>query len=205
MHKEERQMSKNDTPKEIRIAECRAAAPEQDQDGAMVIEGYAIKFNSPATHYGFTETVDPIALSGTDMRDVPLKYNHMDSVLIMARTRNGSLTLTVDEVGLFIRATLIDTQSNRDAYKAIQAGLLDKMSFAFTVGRDDWDYSLNTRRILAIDKLFDVSVVDTPFYDSTSIYARALQQLESGKRALESGKPEQVQLERIRNRNLLKL
>ena len=47
------------------------------------------------------------------------------------------------------------------------------MSFAFTVDKDEYDYDTDTRKILSIDKLFDVSVVDTPFYDSTSVYARS--------------------------------
>ena len=106
------------------------------------------------------------------MSDVPLKYNHEDSHLVIARTRNHSLELKKDEKGLLIRAELIDTQSKIDIYKSIKAGLIDKMSFAFTVREDNYDYDTDTRRILDIDRLYDVSVVDIPFYDSTSVYAR---------------------------------
>ena len=173
---------------ERRIAELRAVEPPQDTPEKMVVEGYAIVFDTPATQYGFTETIDRNALVGTDMKDVPMKYNHNDSVLIMARTRNNSLQFTVDDRGLFIHAELIDTQSNRDLYKSIQAGLLDKMSFAFTTSQEEWNYDTDTRRVLTIDKLYDVSVVDTPFYDTTSIYARALKSLDSGKKALENEK-----------------
>ena len=137
----------------------------------MIIEGYAITFNSPATH-GYTEIISDRALDNTDMSDVPLKYNHEDSHLIMARTRNKSLELKKDEKGLLIKAELIDTQSNKDIYKSIKAGLIDKMSFAFTVRGDEYDYDTDTRTITDIDKLYDVSVVDMPFYDSTSVYAR---------------------------------
>ena len=120
----------------------------------------------------------------------------------MARTRNNSLELKKDEKGLYMRATLIDTQSNKDIYKSIKSGLLDKMSFAFIVDKDEYDYDTDTRKILSIEKLFDVSVVDMPFYDATSVYARGLeasdfeekrQQLreqEEQKRALETKKKE---------------
>ena len=59
------------------------------------------------------------------------------------------------------------------------------MSFAFTCLRMAthglWkDESI--REVTNIDKLYDVSVVDTPFYDSTSIYARSLELLDSEKR-----------------------
>ena len=107
------------------------------------------------------------------MTDVCMKYNHEDNYLLLARTRNKSLLLEVDDKGLKIKAKLIDTSSNRDIYKSIQAGLLDKMSFAFTVAEDEWNYEKNIRVIKKIDKLFDVSVVDVPFYDSTEIFARS--------------------------------
>lgn len=167
--------------KSIRNFEFRALDDEK-----MVIEGYPITFESPATH-GFTEIIDRHALDNCDMSDVPLKYNHEDSHLIMARTRNGSLKLDVDEKGLHMVAELIDTQSNRDIYASIKAGLIDKMSFAFTVRGDEYDYDTDTRRITDIDRLYDVSVVDMPFYDSTSVSARSfddeyMKQIESYKR-----------------------
>ena len=88
-----------------------------DDDDKMVVEGYAVTFNSPATH-GYTEIISDKALDDTDMSDVPLKYNHEDSHLIMARTRNKSLELTKDEKGLFIRAELIDTQRHLQVNKS---------------------------------------------------------------------------------------
>lgn len=157
--------------KEIRLLNVELRTPDNEED-KMIIEGYAITFNSPATH-GYTEIIDEKALDNTDMSDVPLKYNHEDSHLLLARTRNKSLELKVDEKGLFIRAELIDTQSNKDVYKCIKAGLIDKMSFAFTTRGDEYDYDTDTRRITDIDRLYDVSVVDIPWYDSTSIYARS--------------------------------
>lgn len=176
---------------EQRFVEMRAVNDEE-----MIIEGYAITFEQPATHsmgkYTLTETIKRGALDEADMSDVPLRYNHDDSVMIMARTRNNSLELIVDSVGLKIRAKLIDTKSNVDLYKSIKAGLIDKMSFAFTVaeGGDKRTYSddgyKTTREIYKIDRLYDVSVVDTPFYDTTNVYARSIELLESGNARLES-------------------
>lgn len=167
---------------EIRML-AQNLAVRSENDDKMIVEGYAVVFDSPATH-GFTEIVDRNAFNGCDMKSVPLKYNHDDSHLIIASTKNNSMSLTVDDIGLKIRAELIDTTSNIDIYKSIRAGLLDKMSFAFTVSEEDWDYSTDTRRILRIDRLYDVSVVDMPFYDTTSIYARALDTLNKGKNTL---------------------
>lgn len=183
-------MSKNKEC-ERRLIEIRAVDNTEDR---MLVEGYAITYDKPATHqYGnrkFTETIKRGALDNTDMKDVPMRYNHNDNVMIMARTRNKSLRLIKDDVGLKIEADLLDTQSNRDLYKGIQEGLIDKMSFAFTVadGGDSWTFGENetTRDVTNIARLYDVSVVDTPFYDSTSIYARSLELLDSEEKRLDS-------------------
>ena len=118
----------------------------ENNENKMIIEGYAIVYDQPATHqYGsrkFTETICRGALDNTDMKDVPLRYNHNDSWMVIARTRNNSLQLIKDEKGLKIRAELIDTQSNKDIYKSIEARLIDGMSFSFTVADngDEWSY-----------------------------------------------------------------
>lgn len=176
---------------EQRFVEMRAV---DNSEGKMVIKGYAITYDQPATHeYGsrkFTEIIKRGALDYTDMKDVPLRYNHNDTWCIMARTRNNSLQLIKDEKGLKIIADLIDTQNNRDIYKSIQEGLIDKMSFAFTVADrgDNWSYGENEtiREVININKLYDVSVVDTPFYDTTSVYSRSFELLENNLKQLES-------------------
>ena len=165
-----------------------------DENKKMIVEGYAIVFDEETLigdeDRGFIEVIDKGALASTNMKDVPFKYNHNDVTLILARTRNGSLSLEVDEKGLKIRAELIDTTSNVDIYKSIVAGLLDKMSFAFTVKSQSWDKSgkLPKRTITAIDRLFDVSVVDLPAYDQTSIQAsaRSLELADAELKALEN-------------------
>ena len=177
--------------KEIRmLTDVQFRAEEQEEK--MIIEGYAITFNSPATHWGMTEIISDRALDNCDMSDVPLKYNHDDSHLIMARTRNGSLKLEKDSVGLKIIAELIDTQSNRDIFKSIKSGLLDKMSFAFTTKEESYDYDTDTRTILDIDKLYDVSVVDLPYYDSTSVFARKLDNSEEYVKNIQKEKRERL-------------
>ena len=147
-------------------------AIDDSQDQKMLIQGYAIRFNEPAIFnfdgVEYREVIDPRALDKTDMRDVPLRYNHSDNVMVMARTRNKTLQLIKDEQGLRILADLANTTAGRDLYELIKRGDVDKMSFAFTVTKDDYDRETRTRTILAIDKIFDVSAVDTPAYESSS-------------------------------------
>ena len=170
---------------------CEVRALEENDE--MVIEGYAVVFNTPATH-GFTEIINENAFNNADMRDVCLKYNHDDSYLILARTRNNSLLLNVDDKGLKIRAKLIDTQQNKDIYKMVKEGLLDKMSFGFTVNNESWDYETDTRTVLGIEKLYDVSIVTTPFYDTTEVYARSQEEFEKEKEQYNKLKLEKAKL-----------
>lgn len=173
--------------KETRFAELRL----HEDDGKMILEGYAIVFEQETLigdeERGFKEIISKDALTEAIMKDVPMKYNHMDSFLILARTKNKSLNLSVDEKGLKVYAELLDTTTNSDVYKMVRAGLLDKMSFAFTVKKQSWDRKgdIPLRRIEKIDRLFDVSVVDLPAYDGTSIYSRSLDLVETELRALE--------------------
>ena len=151
--KEEMKMDK--TKIENRLADVEF---KESEDNKMVLEGYALVFNQETLigdeENGFIESIDRNALANANLKDVPMKYNHNDSFLIIARTRNNSLQLMVDEIGLKVRA-----------------GLLDKMSFAFTVSSQKIDRSgsIPKRTITGIDRLYDVSVVDLPAYDQTSI------------------------------------
>lgn len=154
--------------KEIRKLDLQFRA-EETEDNKMEIKGYAAVFNSPET-YSYTEVIDSKAFDGADMSDVVLRYNHNDSFMVLARTRNHSLGLNVDEKGLFIDATLQDDiTDHRNIFNAIKSGLIDKQSFAFTVDEDNYDYDTDTRTITKIGKVFDVSVVDQPFYNATDV------------------------------------
>lgn len=154
--------------KEIRKLDMQFRA-EPNDDGKMEIKGYAVVFNSPET-YDYTEVISDKALDETDMSDVVLRYNHNDSFMVLARTRNKSLKLEKDSTGLMIDATLQDDiTDHRNIYNAIKSGLIDKQSFAFSVEEDEYDYETDTRTITKIGKLFDVSVVDQPFYNATDV------------------------------------
>ena len=154
--------------KEIRKLDLQFRA-EDTEDGKMEIKGYAAVFNSPET-YGYTEVISERAFDEADMSDVVLRYNHNDSFMVLARTRNKSLDLNVDEKGLYMDARLQnDITEHKNIFNAIKSGLIDKQSFAFVVDEDEYDYDTDTRTITKIGKVFDVSVVDQPFYNATDV------------------------------------
>ena len=184
--------------KEVRKLDMQFTA-ETTEDNKMEIKGYAAVFNSPET-YSYTEVIDSKAFDGADMSDVVLRYNHNDSFMVLARTRNKSLGLNVDEKGLFIDATLQDDiTDHRNIFNAIKSGLIDKQSFAFTVDEDSYDYDTDTRTITKIGKVFDVSVVDQPFYNATDVsIARDLNNDDFLTRREELRKAHEEELERQR-------
>ncbi len=182
--------------KEIRISELRALdISGNDDNNEMIIEGYAAVFETETDLGWCKEIISRDAFNNCNMSDCVMKYNHNDNILILARTRNKSLELTVDNKGLKIRAKLIDTTQNKDIYKMVKAGLLDKMSFAFSVRKQEWDYENDVRRITEISQLFDVSVVDVPAYDTTEIYARNKENYERDKEEYRKTKLEKEKLD----------
>ena len=181
--------------KEMRILSSNLEVRSNDENNEMILEGYAATFDNPTCLYEydgvkFNEVIDRGAFDEMDSKDCCLKYNHSDNVPILARSRGGSLELTVDNIGLRFKAKLFNTQTSRDVYELVKQGGLDKCSFAFTIKEDSYDRDSRTRHIKKIDKLFDVAIVDIPAYDSTSVSARSYFELEREKeqKALERAK-----------------
>lgn len=166
---------------ELRNMDIRAS---NDEGKNLHIEGYAAVFDdktllweSPYSGVKYYEQISRNAIDGnTDMHDVILRYNHSDSALILARTSNSTLRLTTDDKGIKFDADIAPTTAGKDVYQLIKRGDLSKMSFAFSVDKEDWDTDnvakTQTRTINHIDKVMDVSPVDFPAYDGTSVEAR---------------------------------
>ena len=201
MKKSKRQLDIEKNPKITRMA-SNIEIRQNEENKSMIIEGYFLKFNKQtligSEEYGFREVILPGALDETNMKKVPLKYNHSDGYLALASTKNGSLTLSVDDVGLKGRAELLDIQSHKEIYEMVRSGLLSECSFAFTLDLEngsewDWDLDIPLRKIKKIDRLFDVSIVDLGAYADTEIYARSFNELENHQKALEKAKAKLVE------------
>lgn len=164
------------------VVEIRAI-PEEFTDG-KIVEGYATTFNQPYelysdAQYTLNEQVDSRAFDDTDMSDVIMQYDHEGRVF--ARGSNGTLKLSVDDHGLKITADLGGTEIGRQLYEEIKGGYTNKMSFGFTVSKDErteeYDYDTGhttiLRTITGIGKLYDVSAVSLPANNATEISARS--------------------------------
>ncbi len=159
---------------EIRMAELRMAEAVNED---LLVSGYPVVYDSPTVIFEYegikySEMIKRGALDGADMSDVPFKYNHSSDVMVMARTRNRTLSLVIDEKGLKMTANLARTTAGRDLYELIRRKDIDKMSFAFMVERDSYDVQTRTRVIEKIKRLGDVSAVDSPAYEKATISVR---------------------------------
>ena len=158
---------------ERRTFTVRDVEARQAEDGTMRLSGYAAVFNDSSVPLPFKESIAPGAFRKTlsETPDVRLLINH--SGLPLARTKNGTLTLTEDDRGLYMDATIADTSEGRDLYKLVERGDVDQMSFAFRVIRQKWSDD-RSQRVLTEVSLADgdVSVVTYPAYPTTSVEAR---------------------------------
>lgn len=162
--------------REYRFFEIRAKEQEEQEEKREEIEGYAVIFDDPTCLYEmdgvkYYEVIDRHALDKAQLDDVVLNFNHGGKPV--ARTRNKTLNLEIDEKGLKVRAYLGGTEEGRKLYEEVKGGYLDKMSFAFIYDDEKYDKKSHTNTITSIQRLFDVSVVDFPAYDSTSVNARS--------------------------------
>lgn len=182
MELNDKQLNKLENGREYRAMVMEVRAVDGNEE-SMIVEGYATTFNQPyllydGRYYKIIEQIAPTAFSECDMSDVIMQYDHAGRVF--ARTRNGTLTLTVDAIGLKVTADLSGTDIGRQLYQEIKGGYTDKMSFGFVVAEDqrtsvvdhETDVETVTRTITKIKKLYDVSAVSIPANDMTSISAR---------------------------------
>ena len=178
--------------KEIRsqIQEFRATQQEDN----LILEGYIAKFNTPTELFdGYFESIDSRAFDDTlkDKHNIYLLYAH-DTSKPLASTRNGTLELTTDSIGLRFKATLNSNLSYmKDVYELIKSGELRGCSFGFNCVEDTVTYNSETdtcnRTLLKID-LYEGSVLINPAYEDTTVTARAKDIKTEEKRKLQEEK-----------------
>jgi HK97 family phage prohead protease len=148
-------------------------------DGEMIIEGYPIVYEKYANLWGYKEIIlKGAATEALKKSDEFVLWNHLADQP-MAGKRNGTLEAKEDDKGVFIRANVSKTIWGRNGYEAIDAGLVDKMSFAFDIKQDAWTIKevdgveLDVREIVEFDMIYDYSPVTYPAYKDTKVVARS--------------------------------
>jgi HK97 family phage prohead protease len=180
------------------LCEVRA---EQNERG-NIITGRPIVYNSRTDLGYYDEIIDSGALDGTDLTDVRFLVNHNTKGIPLARSRrnngNSTMLLSPDIEGMAIRAE-IDVENNAEAkslWSAVGRGDIDGMSFMFSIDEESWENLESdrpTHHILKIGSIVEVSAVNFPAYQATSIQqARSKEALESARQALENARQQRA-------------
>lgn len=149
---------------------------------SRTVEGYAVVFESESENIGWREVIHRGAITEETIKnsDVFAKFNH-DSNKILARSKygNGSLLIEVDDNGVRYMFESPKTALGDELLEYLHRGDITSSSFAFSIDCTDssaerWykKDGVIYRDIYKIDKLYDVSPVFNPAYESTSCNAR---------------------------------
>lgn len=169
------------------------------------VEGYATTFEDPYVLFEdsydgwkYMEIIDRHALDDADFSDVIMQYDHEGRVY--ARNTNNTLYFEPNDHGLFIAADLSKTSLARQMHEDISAGLVTRMSWAFTPVEEEYsedrENKVFTTRVKRVKKVYDVSAVSYPADPNTEISARNLVNGEIEARRLRES--EQRELDRRR-------
>lgn len=169
---------------ELRANDIRLTSTENDNE--LVVEGY-VNETGKWSHQmrskkgPFIEKIEKGAFKRALGRGLDIHFlAEHDKNKILASTRNGSLTLTEDNKGLLMRATISKTSYGKDYYELIKDGILRNMSFGFNVIKDSWKQGKDgiLERSIKDLNLFEVSVVTNPAYPQSNLSARGMDLVE---------------------------
>ena len=192
---------------EYEVDEDGNEKPNNRFNSEKFVEGYATTFEDPyvlwedpADGWRYVEIMHRGCMEGADTSDVIFLYDHEGRVY--ARNRNNTLYLEANEHGLYTAADLSRTTLAGEMYEDIQAGMVDRMSWAFTVAEEDVEEDaanrVTTFHIRRIKKVFDVSAVSRPADPNTEISARRAVDGEIEARRLREAQQAERDMERKR-------
>ncbi|MBQ0138777.1 MAG: HK97 family phage prohead protease [Kurthia sp.] len=150
----------------------------EDENGMKTLAGYAVKWEMKSVTMGwrrFKEQFKRGAFTESLTSDDQLALWSHDTSKVLGRTKNGTLRLFEDEIGLRFELDLLDTTLGDDAYKTIKRGDVDGVSFGFSMLKQEWDEADpdNVVRSIVTAKLVEVSPVAFPAYPDSQVSARS--------------------------------
>lgn len=180
-----------DAQKEIRKAEIQSAS-------GRTVSGYAVRFETESVNMGFVEVIKRGAITDETIKtsDVFALLNHNENT-VLARSNHGvgSLTLTVDNDGVYYEFEAPNTANGDELLEHIKRGEISQSSFAFTVSNEDgaetWTKRSDgviVRQINKISRLYDISPVYQPAYTETTCSRRALEKISELNKDMEDNK-----------------
>ncbi|RSL32662.1 HK97 family phage prohead protease [Salibacterium salarium] len=163
---------------EIRELQTGNLEIREDDEGSKTLKGYAVKWEMKSEVLGFfrefreqfKKGAFADSLSKDDQRFL---WSH-DVSRVLGRTKNSTLRLYEDDIGLRFEIDLPDTSLGRDTHESVKRGDVDGVSFGFRAEKQEIDESDddNIVRTITGAKLLEVSAVAFPAYPDSEVSAR---------------------------------
>lgn len=169
------------SPKEFRALTSKIELRTSDGKSPEIF-GYALKFGVAYDMGWFTEEIHRDALKDAEMSDVRVLFNH-DSNQILGRTKSGTASVGVDEVGMWYSVTLPNSPIGENVREAVGRGDIDQSSWGFSMKADGdvWEKrgGKHHRTITGISAIYDASPVTFPANPDTTVAKRSLEMVQN--------------------------
>ncbi|HEM4367969.1 TPA: HK97 family phage prohead protease [Streptococcus suis] len=152
-----------------------AVREQQEGQQEKVIEGYFAVYGSETELWpGAFEEIKIGAFDDTLDNDIRALINH-NTELVLGRNKAGTLTLKVDDKGLWARVVINEQDTDAlNLYARVQRGDVDQCSFGFNIVEESAEFREDGTVKWTIEKidLHEVSIVTFPAYEATGVQAR---------------------------------
>ncbi|GAA0082434.1 MULTISPECIES: HK97 family phage prohead protease [Clostridium] len=188
--------------KELRSIEKFEIREVEENDNTIELEGYIAKFDTYTELWNkYYEKIDRNAFDETlsDGHNIFLVYHH-DMSKVLSSTRNNTLILTTDDIGLKFKAIINKklTYAN-DVYELVKTGECRGCSFGFYILEEDTNYNSEkdeVRSTLLKVELLEGTITPIPAYEDTEVSARNKKE-----RMKTKGKPsDENEIEKLRTK-----
>ena len=152
---------------------------------SRTIEGYAIVFGVESrilSDYwdNYREIIEPGAITEERLKEMDIKmtmYHNREKILARSTNGEGTLKLTVDEVGVKYSFEAPNTVDGDTALELVKRGDLSGSSFMFWTDERNVSYERRSddimlRRVKTIGMIYDMTIAADPAYEQTTVAAR---------------------------------
>lgn len=152
---------------------------------SRTIEGYAIVFGVESrilSDYwdNYREVIEPGAITEERLKEMDIKmtmYHNREKILARSTNGEGTLKLTVDDVGVKYSFEAPNTVDGDTALELVKRGDLSGSSFMFWTDERNVSYERRSddimlRRVKTIGMIYDMTIAADPAYEQTTVAAR---------------------------------
>ena len=167
---------------------CKPMIREAVEEGkeSRTISGYAIVFGVESRILAdywdnYREIIEPGAITEERLKDMDIKmtmYHNREKILARSNKGEGTLKISVDEVGVHYEFDAPNTVDGDTALELVKRGDLSGSSFMFWtdeksgVSYEKRSDGIMLRRVKTIGMIYDMTIAADPAYEQTSVKAR---------------------------------